>query len=568
MKNKIAFIAHEFGLFYGHGGIAMYLNTLITQILNRFDNYLVYIFTLEYDKKSELLKNERVKLYKIKSDDLHMMGIRILNYLKVIRPNIIECTDYMALGLETLCYRNETLVNELSDTSFITVHHTASRECFEWNNKTSVKYADQFIRECFEREKTQIRLSDLNVAPSNFMCRYIMQNYNLTEVKVILHPLGGDLVKKENLILETLQKYELDIYEDKFIVSCISRIEGRKNQILLVEQFIRFLERTHADALLILVGNSSINSVTGEDYKSEIYESIPLEYIDRVHFFDFMTYKEKRKIYAVSDLVVLASNYECLSFALVEAVLHEIPVITSKYCGFIDYIGETADKMTFNPFKENDLLDKIDCFYNLEECKRKEIANKQYEELIQNANYKDTIDERLKIYKSVDVKHGSQEDNVFVVDPTNYLTTIDDAIIRKKFDSIMVCFSVNLQLADELKRIFSRVSECFEENAVICYAGSCVQMEYINVIESKVPFYIKVNVDFKMIGKRIVDVISYYSNKGILYNLVGDDLELINDVHGKVSDETNLKKEQFRQKLLVDYFYQQNFLMLERKYAE
>lgn len=48
---KIAFITHEFDTFKGHGGVAMYLKCLVTEMLKRCKEYDIYVITIMYDKK-------------------------------------------------------------------------------------------------------------------------------------------------------------------------------------------------------------------------------------------------------------------------------------------------------------------------------------------------------------------------------------------------------------------------------------------------------------------------------------------------------------------------------------
>ena len=54
---KIVFVAHEFGLYQGHGGIASYLYQLASLILKIYNKqYEVYVLASVCDKKCELLK--------------------------------------------------------------------------------------------------------------------------------------------------------------------------------------------------------------------------------------------------------------------------------------------------------------------------------------------------------------------------------------------------------------------------------------------------------------------------------------------------------------------------------
>ena len=54
---KIVFVAHEFGYFKGHGGIASYLYNIVKYILDNYDDYKVYVIAYRYDTNCDLLQN-------------------------------------------------------------------------------------------------------------------------------------------------------------------------------------------------------------------------------------------------------------------------------------------------------------------------------------------------------------------------------------------------------------------------------------------------------------------------------------------------------------------------------
>ena len=569
MKKRIVFVTHEFGLFWGHGGVAEYLNILVTQILKRTNDYEIYILTIVCDKESRLLRNKHVVLYLLKPGKPHEIGNEVLNYLKEIKPDIVECTDYMSLGLEALFYRYETPSNELSNTRFITVHHTASRECYEWNDKVPVRFSPEFIRECFAREKSQMKLSDLNVAPSSFMRGYVIQNYKLNDVITILHPLSIMMKSREELVKDVSRRYDISCFGNKFIICCISRIEGRKNQELLVKQFVRFLDITGEDAILFLGGNSAVNSVTGIDFREEIYDLIPEKYIFNIHFFDFMTYEEKVKIYAISDLGILASTYECLSLSVVESVCHGVPVITSKYCGFSDYMEEVVNIMTFDPFREDDLLKKLLYFYRSDSDERVRILDYQYNGLLQKANYSETVDKRLAIYNSCKVVCESNNYNCLIVDENNYYGLIDESIIDRRNNVILVNFKTSPQNINKMQSIAGSILHKFEDGAVICFAEKNVQFEFVNIIENEVPFFIKgIYIERDSIGMTFADIVVNYGIKAQIYNLPFRNKTERNTECGHCVNARNIKKEKFGRNMLANYFYKENLINMEEKYAE
>ena len=568
MKRKIAFVTHEFGLFAGHGGVASYLDVLVSKILERTRDYEVFVLTLFFDKKSKLLKDPRLHIITILGNNEHEHGKFVLEYLKKIRPDFVECTDYLSLCLEALTYRAESTENELSHTVFITLHHTASRECFEWNDRVPVRFAPYYIQECCVRERTQMKLSDLNVAPSSFMQEYVTKNYALSDVELIPHPIVVTPKSKEKLLKKIEIEYDLNPFKGKFVINCISRIEGRKGQGHLIQQFVEFLRTTNADAYLIIVGNSSINSVTDTDFKIEFYEMIPDEYKHNILFFDFMNSVGKERIFAVSDLSVLASPFECLSLAMAESVAYEVPVICSKYCGFADYMEHSRDLMTFDPFRKNSLSDVLVYFYGFNRNQRNSILKSQKEGLNRLSAFSESVDRRLRLYENIQIKSDETcIHNTLVIDEQNYLDLCTKEICSKQYDSILVDFYFKKSLVLELLRLFHKVCDRFSSGDIIGYTGNHIQTNFINLLSNRIPFFIcKVKIDESFYGKPLFKIISNYASSSTpVFNLLDEQEGLVDSITIEPSEMLINRYNDFLKRMIAMGFYVENLIDLEKK---
>lgn len=392
---KIVFVAHEFGFYKGHGGIASYLYNITKYLLLNTNNLLVYILTCYYDKKCDLLSNnKKLKIVKISNEN------DVYGLLKGIKPDYVEVADYLALCLKSLLKKN--LEHEFQNTIFSVHHHTASRECFEWNSQLPIKFANPYIKECFIRESLQFQLADINISPSSFMSEYVKRNYLINEEVRYFNHLNVCENKSKKDILENIQKYvNFGEFTDSFNIFLISRIEGRKNQELLINHFIKFKNKTNANTKLILAGNSNKDEITGENYMYKLFKKIPQKNRDDIVFFDFLNQKEQEKIIAIGDVVILPSFYESFSIAIGETILKGVPAIVSKYSGCCDYIGgkNICDKMTFDPFDENDLSNKIESFYNMSKQERESILLEQQEMFKTVTDPKKSVDTRLEFYE-------------------------------------------------------------------------------------------------------------------------------------------------------------------------
>ncbi|OCG12919.1 hypothetical protein A9G09_09120 [Gilliamella sp. wkB292] len=388
MLKKIAFVAHEFGLFSGHGGIASYLYNICKYILFNHKEVNLYVLVNCYDEHSDLLSCEQLKVIKINdSKDVY-------KHLASIKPDFVEVADYAALALDCLLAKN--LKKQFSQTVFAVHHHTASRECYEWNTSLPIKYANFFIKDSFMKEKLQIMLADAQISPSRFMSDYVKKNYFIhDEVKAFNH-LNMDKVDDREIMKEKLsQSYDFEQFTDTFNIFIISRVEGRKNQRFLVEQFIKF-KRKVSKTKLFIVGNSNYDEITNEECRYQIFKEIPPEFRNDILFFDFANSKQKEKFIAIGDLCVLPSTFESFSIALGETILKGAPGMASKYTGCCDYLGKTVDVAAFDPFSDNDLAEKIENFYNMSKEERMKILSIQQETFTKVTSPSITVDSRLK----------------------------------------------------------------------------------------------------------------------------------------------------------------------------
>lgn len=404
---KIVFVAHEFGFFKGHGGVASYLYNIVKYILDNYDDYKVYVLTYIYDKNCDLLQNEKLNIIKIEKK------IEIVKKLEDINPNYVEVADYDAMCCEAMIKKHTG--EKFTQTVFAVHHHTALRECYIWNSKLPIKYAPIYVKTQFERERTQIMLSDIQIAPSHFMANYVKQNYYINqEIKVYNHYAYNNYKTKEDLQNQFKNIYDIDNYINSFNIVLISRIEGRKNQKYLIDEFIRFKKDNNIEnANLLLVGNSNVDEITGEEIVYQLYKEIEEKCLDYIHFYDFADAKTKNLFLSIADISVLPSFYENFPMAIVETVLVGIPVIASKNSGVCDYIEESCQ---FNPFKKGELAKRLTKFYKMNIEDRKQILNIQRNNLIEVTNPQKTIGNRLELFKNYKNKYIEKSFNYRIIE--------------------------------------------------------------------------------------------------------------------------------------------------------
>lgn len=372
MKN-IVFVAHEFGLYKGHGGIASYLNSICKYLINN-TNYKVHVITEVFDKKCDLLNNINFHLYKINKGSLSKKRKEVFKICKKIKPNYVEIADFLALGLE--CVLNK---NKFSDNAvFVTNNHTASRECHEWSIKKPIEFTSKNMQKiCFE-ERMQMHNSDYCIAPSTFLAEYVKKNYSLrNDVLFFMNPFCEEIKTKDDIIEEQKKIIDLERYKDSFNIVLVSRVEGRKCHDRLIESFLKI---DNKNAKLFIIGNSVKDAASGLPLRYSLYKQIPKNKLEKIYFYDFLNRQEQEKFIAIADLTIMPSTFENQPMSMIESVFKGIPVIASKYSGCADYIKN--EEMLFDPFNDEDLADKIKNFMILSPDEKKNEALKQKRDLV------------------------------------------------------------------------------------------------------------------------------------------------------------------------------------------
>ena len=388
-RKKIAFIAHEFGLYKGHGGIASYLYNICSWLL-KHSSIEIFVLADYYDKNCNLFSNKSFHFHPLKGN-IHHQRDKVYDFVLSNEDlSYVEFADFHALGLYVVLEKVNN--SKFNNTVLVTNNHTATRECYEWSNFT--RAVDFNIQSFIDAEKQQMLLSDYCIAPSTFLANYVKKNYNLCDdVLVFANPYMNKLPSKQEIIDKLEKSIDLEEYKNSFNIVLISRFEGRKQQEKLISAFVN-LKKKGLNIRLFLAGNTSyLNNDNKIDYRYFSY--CKTNNTEDIYIYDFLNLNEQEKLIAIADLTVLPSIFENQPVAMVETVLRGIPVMAYKYSGIADYTRD--ERLLFNPFDENDLEQKIEAFYNLS-CENREIIQiTQYDNLLKFINPKKCIIDRINL---------------------------------------------------------------------------------------------------------------------------------------------------------------------------
>ena len=391
---KIVFVAHEFGLFRGHGGIASYLYNMCNWLL-KATNHKIYVFAQDIDPNCDLLENPNFTMTKLSGNLIKARNF-VYKQCKSIMPDYVEFAEFGALGLFVLKNKNEFL-----NTVLVTNNHTATKEIYEWCELKNFSQAPEYMKQIAKEEAEGLKLSDYCIAPSKFLAKYVEKNYNLE--KPVLHfanPFFMELKSKFIIREELEQILNISDYDKTFNIVLITRFENRKCHKRLLDAFIKLVNEG-LDLKLILAGNTSFSS-DNKDCRAQLYYSIPENYRKYVEIYDFLDLQAQEKLIAIADLVVMPSTFENQPVAMVETVMRGIPVMGSVYSGIADYSDEM---LLFNPFIDDDLTLKIRNFMNLSKEEKTILQQKQYKQLFDEINPEKSILNRICLEKDLNLEN-------------------------------------------------------------------------------------------------------------------------------------------------------------------
>ncbi len=220
--------------------------------------------------------------------------------------------------------------------------------------------------------------SSMNPAWKNFIINY-MKGYDrvvlstqeyvdtatasgLEEKKIaLIHP----FIDPIDYVLqgENDARKKLGIAEDEFLVLCVSRMDPRKGQEVLV----RAMKKVAAEvpnAKCVFVGNGSFSQELLKKERGGMHKKL-LDAVDelglgeKVKFTGYLPDGEVNKLYAASDVVIQPSFQEGFGLTVTEGMLFEKAVIGSRVGGLMVQIKEGENGFLFTAGDSDGLAEKI-----------------------------------------------------------------------------------------------------------------------------------------------------------------------------------------------------------------
>lgn len=196
-------------------------------------------------------------------------------------------------------------------------------------------------------KKTQLLMRIVYLFTKNVICvsnavkKYLVQLREIREKKgiVIYNPVATKPYKSSTLMGNT--------------IICVGRLERVKNQKILIQAVSK---SKHKNLKLLLVGD-------GRERHNLEFQIKNLQLENQVTITGFVSNPE---VYlAQSDLFVLPSKSEGFGIAVLEAMQQGIPCLCTNVGGIPEFMDENTNGWLFNPLDENELVTKIDAYFDL-----------------------------------------------------------------------------------------------------------------------------------------------------------------------------------------------------------
>lgn len=178
-----------------------------------------------------------------------------------------------------------------------------------------------------------------------------------------------------------------------FTLITVGRLEPVKNHKLLIAALSKIQDKS---IQLIIVGDG-----TERDNLESLTNKLDLQH--RVTFVGFS--KEPEKFLARADLFVLPSYSEGFGIAAVEAMFCDVPCLCTNIGGCPELIEDTKSGWLFDPYKLNDLIDRIDYISQLDKEELEQVAIHAKSFALENFTSQQYVETLESFYDSLNNKN-------------------------------------------------------------------------------------------------------------------------------------------------------------------
>lgn len=341
-KIKLFVDAHVFDKEFQ--GTQTFIRGLYKSLLERYSSEVdIYFGVNDVDKFSSNLpfvSSDRILKYKLSNSNFLRLFTDIPYF---IRKHQFDFAHFQNISLQrksrckTIITLHDILFNDFSS-EFPLIYRNARNFLFRRSiNKAAVKTSVSVYSRDRISDWYKILPANIHVVPN--AANFILSNCGLS---------------KKEASFEIKEKFGIENF-----IFCVSRIEPRKNHLLLLDKYLK-LELFKENIPLVFVGKKSIDVLKLNKRINELTEDQKKMF----HWYEQVSEEDLIKLYKACKLFVYPSKAEGFGIPPLEAITSGAPVLCSNVSAMKDFYF--FQPYTFDPDDENDFERKLnDTIHNL-----------------------------------------------------------------------------------------------------------------------------------------------------------------------------------------------------------
>ncbi|MCU4743583.1 glycosyltransferase family 4 protein [Natronoglomus mannanivorans] len=229
----------------------------------------------------------------------------------------------------------------------------------------------------YEMRPIQARLADVLTAPFGNLTVCVSASANralpkhyLSETDVVYNCIDPDEVRNEAAVPWDDLEWTDNLDNEAPIVANVARYDPKKRRVDLIDGF-QYVIRSVPDAQLVLTGRH------GNRQRQLAKRAGKLGISDNVFFVGFV--KNPQTVYHHADVIAFPSEAEGFSIGMLEAMVHERPVVASNIPAFVDALGD--EYPAYAPVRTPEVLAETLCSVLLDSSYREELTDIMKERL-------------------------------------------------------------------------------------------------------------------------------------------------------------------------------------------
>jgi glycosyltransferase involved in cell wall biosynthesis len=283
----------------------------------------------------------------VKPENILLYPKRNTSFLRLIFdiPAYIRKYQFDFAHFQNIAPKKDTLC------SYIVTLHDVLFNDFKQYFPLIYRYSRNIL---FKRSFTQ---ADIKTTVSDYSLERIHYHYNIPPHQITVlpnaaNPYGNTVVSKQKA-----EQYIYDKYGIRNYILCVSRIEPRKNQALLLNAYQQ-LALHEKNIALVFIGKASIEVPL---FRKKL-KQLATEKENSVHWFPQVDAADLTAFYAACRLFVYPSGAEGFGIPPLEAAMAKVPVLCSYTAAMSDFTF--FHPYMFDPHNQKEFVEKLQWIIN------------------------------------------------------------------------------------------------------------------------------------------------------------------------------------------------------------